>query len=152
MPYLEAVSSKPCSLRYMDLEESKYLPKDADFHQTGSYKYFSLCFCYRLTCKFSSFHAGPHGASHIVCACGLSSSSRCSWLCWWWLGPSRLWALSLAGGFFSCLLLPACLSTNNLITEMGSAHLLTHTSTLTYGYPHSLSQSNISWLCWQSCS
>ena len=35
MPYLEAASSKPRSLRYMDLEESKYLPKDADFHQTA---------------------------------------------------------------------------------------------------------------------
>ena len=34
MPYLEAASSKPRSLRYMDLEESKYLLKDADFHQT----------------------------------------------------------------------------------------------------------------------
>ena len=34
MPYLEAASSKPRSLRYMDLQESKYLPKDADFHQT----------------------------------------------------------------------------------------------------------------------
>ena len=34
MPYLEAASSKPRSLRYMDLEESKYLPKNADFHQT----------------------------------------------------------------------------------------------------------------------
>ena len=34
MPYLEAASSKPRSLRYMDLEESKYRPKDADFHQT----------------------------------------------------------------------------------------------------------------------
>ena len=34
MPYLEAASSKPRSLRYMDLEESKYLPMDADFHQT----------------------------------------------------------------------------------------------------------------------
>ena len=31
MPYLEAASSLPRSLRYMDLEESKYLPKDADF-------------------------------------------------------------------------------------------------------------------------
>ena len=30
MPYLEAATSKPRSLRYMDLEESKYLPKDAD--------------------------------------------------------------------------------------------------------------------------
>ena len=36
MPYLEAASSKPRSLRYMDLEESKYLPKDADFHQLFS--------------------------------------------------------------------------------------------------------------------
>jgi len=26
MPYLEAASSKPRSLRYMDVEESKYLP------------------------------------------------------------------------------------------------------------------------------
>ena len=34
MPYLEAASSKPRSLRYMDLEESKYLPNNADFHQT----------------------------------------------------------------------------------------------------------------------
>ena len=34
MPYLEAASSKPRSLCYMDLEESKYLPKDADFRQT----------------------------------------------------------------------------------------------------------------------
>ena len=35
MPYLEAASSKPRSLHYMDLEESKYYPKDADFHQTA---------------------------------------------------------------------------------------------------------------------
>ena len=34
MPYLEAASSKPRSLRYMDRELSKYLPKDADFRQT----------------------------------------------------------------------------------------------------------------------
>jgi len=35
MPYLEAASSKPRSLRYMDLKESKYLLEDADFHQTA---------------------------------------------------------------------------------------------------------------------
>ena len=35
MPYLKASWSKPRSHRYMDLEESKYLPKDADFHQTA---------------------------------------------------------------------------------------------------------------------
>ena len=34
MPYLEAASSKPRSLRYMDRELSKYLPKDANFRQT----------------------------------------------------------------------------------------------------------------------
>ena len=33
MPYLEAASSMPCSLLYMNLEESKYLPKDANFFQ-----------------------------------------------------------------------------------------------------------------------
>ena len=35
MPYLEDASSKPRSISYMDLEESKYLPKDADFRQTA---------------------------------------------------------------------------------------------------------------------
>jgi len=35
MSYLEAASSMPNSLRYMDRELSKYLPKDADFHQTA---------------------------------------------------------------------------------------------------------------------
>jgi len=37
MPYLEAASDRPRSLRYMDIHDrelSKYLPKDADFHQT----------------------------------------------------------------------------------------------------------------------
>ena len=34
MPYLEAASSLPHELRYMDRKFSKYLPKDADFHQT----------------------------------------------------------------------------------------------------------------------
>ena len=34
MPYLEAASSKPRSLRYMDRKLSKYIQKDADFRQT----------------------------------------------------------------------------------------------------------------------
>lgn len=56
----------------------------------------------------------PPGSAHgpswcSVCPCGLRVSSRCSWLCWWWLGPSRLSALSSAAAFFSSLLLlPAC--------------------------------------------
>lgn len=79
--------------------------------------------------RLSRLRLIPCGVSSIVCHCGLSSSSRCSWLCWWWLGARRLSALSSAAAFFSYLLLvPSCL----LITSLQKWDQLAHTHT----YPH----------------
>lgn len=64
---------------------------------------------------------GP--ALYSLCSCARSGSSRCTWLCWWWLGPSRLLALSSAAAFFSCLLLlPACPLITSLLSWDQHAH------------------------------
>ena len=97
--------------------------------------------------------AGPPGPFvptwFTVCPCGLISSSRCPWLCWWWLGPSRLSALSSAAAFFSCLLLlPACPLITSLLSWDQHAHTQIQTHTHTCRYPLYLSKSyRVSWVC-----
>ena len=97
--------------------------------------------------------AGPPGPFvptwFTVCPCGLISSSRCPWLCWWWLGPSRLSALSSAAAFFSCLLLlPACPLITSLLSWDQHAHTQKQTHTHTCRYPLYLSKSyRVSWVC-----